>query len=264
MASMTLTTGNETLHVSYFDAGTGDAVVLLHGWGARAETYRLLLDHLTPHFRVIAPDLPGFGGTDEPSYAYDAADYARFVRDFLMALGVQPSVMIGHSHGGRTILRLVTDETSPVHPAKIVLIDSAGLIRKKSFSQKVRIARYKLVKKLVSVEAIGKRFPDLLETMRRKNGSADYAAASPVMRQSMVKVINEDMAARLPKVEAPTLLLWGEQDTDTPLYMAHTMEKTIPDAGLVVIPGAGHFSFLKDFPFTCRVLDSFLGVTATN
>ncbi len=257
---MLLNVCNEKLNIEYIDEGQGDVILLLHGWGARGSTYRCIIDMLTPHFRVVAPDMPGFGGSDEPTFAYNAENYAEFVREFCKALSINKAVLIGHSHGGRTIIKLVTSEKTTLEVPKIILIDSAGLIRKKSFSQKFKIAKFKIAKKIFGTKLGEKLFPGFIEKMRKKNGSADYAAASPVMRKSMVSVINEDLFANLSQIKSPTLLIWGENDTDTPMYHAKTMEKTIPDAGLVIIPQGGHFSFLSDIQLTKRVIYSFLNV----
>ena len=142
-----LETVGEKLNINYIDEGEGTPVVLLHGWGARAETYRFIIDSLRPHFRVIAPDMPGFGSSDEPKRAFETEDYAQFVCDFLDSLGIKRAHFIGHSHGGRTIIKLFSKERG-IEADKIVLIDSAGLIRKKSAKQKLKIARFKLAKKL--------------------------------------------------------------------------------------------------------------------
>lgn len=255
-----LTLFGETLHIHYIDEGRGDCVLLLHGWGARGETYRCLIDMLSPYCRVIAPDMPGFGESEEPSFAYDTARFAGFVEAFAEALSIKKAVVMGHSHGGRTALYLASHPSADFSIEKLILIDSAGLIRKKSFSQKCKIARYKVAKFFLG-NALAKRLsPDALERLRRKNGSADYAAASPVMRESMVKVIHDDLRPFLSEIKAPTLLLWGEADTDTPLSHAEIMEKEIPDCGLVAIPEGGHFSFLTDPDLTRRVLYSFLNI----
>lgn len=250
----------DELEVNYIDQGEGDTIVLLHGWGAKAETYRSIINMLTPHFRVIAPDMPGFGASSEPSFAYTSEDYAGFVKEFLNKLSVKKAIFIGHSHGGRTIIKLASGTDNGIEIPKIVLFDSAGLIRKKSFSQKCKIAKFKIAKKLFSVSFISKLFPEYIENLRKKNGSADYAAASPIMRKSMVSVINEDHSECLKKIKAPTLLIWGENDNDTPMYQAKQMERDIPDSGLVVIKNAGHFSFVSDLVLTQRVLYSFLGI----
>ncbi len=257
---MKLTTGDQTLEINYIDEGCGDVILLLHGWGAQAETYRCIINMLTPHFRVIAPDMPGFGGSEEPTRGFYAEDYAQFVRDFADALDIKRAYLIGHSHGGRTIIKLVSSEKTTLEVPKIVLFDSAGLIRKKSLSQKYKIALFKLAKLLFKIPLFSRISPDLIENMRKKNGSSDYAAASEIMRKSLVSVINENLEAALPNISPPTLLIWGELDTDTPMYQAEKMKKLIPDSGLVTIAGAGHFSFLSDLALTKRVLYSFLEI----
>ena len=132
---------SDILEISYIDEGTGDTVLLLHGWGAKGETYRGIINMLTPHFRVVAPDMTGFGASSEPSFSYTAEDYAEFVRVFCENLGIEKAHIIGHSHGGRTAIKLVTSDKTKLCADKIVLIDSAGLIRKKSFSQKLKILK---------------------------------------------------------------------------------------------------------------------------
>ena len=105
-------------------------------------------------------------------------------------------------------------------------------------------------------------FPDALENLRSKHGSADYNAASPMMRQCMVRVVNEDLTELLPQIKAPVLLIWGSNDTATPLADGRLMEEKIAGSGLVTLEGAGHFSFL-DQPFVYRrVLQSFLNIGA--
>ena len=97
-----------------------------------------------------------------------------------------------------------------------------------------------------------------IEAERARRGSADYAAASPMMRSILSKCVNEDLKRALPSIKAPTLLIWGENDTATPLSDAKTMERLIPDAGLVSFPGCGHYSFLDNPVQFAAVLRSFL------
>jgi len=246
----------DKLDVNLIDEGKGDCIAILHGWGAYGEVYRLLIDLLKTNFRVIAPDMPGFGKTTEPSFAYDADDYAEFVKLLLEKLGVCDFSLIGHSHGGRTAIALCTGE-GHIKPKSLVLIDSAGIPAKKTLKKTFKVKTYKALKGMLSFAPVAKVFPNALENMKKKFGSSDYAAASDIMRKSMVKVINSDMTERLHKITVPTLLIWGENDTATPISDAKLMEKLIPDCGLVTVRNAGHFSFADDFALTSRVLRSF-------
>ena len=117
-----------------------------------------------------------------------------------------------------------------------------------------------MTKWIFSLAIVMKLFPNALENLRKKNGSADYNAASPIMRQTLVKVVNEDLQHLMPNVTAPTLLVWGTADDATPLSDAKIMEKLMPEAGLVTFEGAGHYSFLERRDQFLRVLASFMKI----
>lgn len=235
--------------VSYVDEGQGVEVLLLHGWAAPAETYRLIIDHLSPRCRVVAPDLPGFGGSDEPPAPWAVDDYVDFVLKFAEAVGLRAPILIGHSNGGRIIIKLMNRLKLPFSVPKIVLMDAAGIKPKHGLEYYIKVYSYKAAKHLL---------PGLAEKMRRKVGSSDYRNASPVMRQTMVLALKEDLTSLLSGIRVPTLLIWGENDTATPLSDGKLMEQKIPDAGLVVLSGAGHFAFADHWGQCSRVLDVFV------
>lgn len=254
---MNLQYKNDNLSVNLIDKGQGDTIVLLHGWGARADIYMSIINLLSSKYRVIAPDLPGFGGSTEPSFAYDVKDYVDFVILMLKELGISRASFIGHSHGGRCIIEMASRSNLPIEIDKIVLIDSAGIRPKLSLSKKIRIFTYKSLKKIVTIPIVAKNHPDLLSKLKRKFGSADYSNSSDIMRESMVKVVNSDFTDRLSLINRPTLLIWGENDTATPISHAKIMESKIRDCGLVTVKNGTHFSFADDFALTSRVLSSF-------
>lgn len=249
----------DKLNINLIDEGQGEVVVLLHGWGARADIYRTVINPLVSSYRVIAPDLPGFGKSDEPSFAYSIEDYAGFVVSLLKQLGVCRAHFIGHSHGGRTVLELATGSYD-VELLKLVLIDSAGIPVKKKLSKRIRIRTYKILKRVVTLAPVKAMFPTALDKLKKKFGSADYAAASDIMRQSMVKVLPCDYRDKLSTIDNSTLIIWGENDTDTPIECAYVLEKEIRDAGLVKIAGGGHFSFVNAPVLTSNVLKSFFNI----
>ena len=245
------------LNIAYFDRGEGPTVLLLHGWGAPAETYRLIIDHLSGYCRIIAPDLPGFGQSQEPPEAWTSTRYAEFVQHFASALGIEEAVLIGHSNGGRIALHLLGEGCS-FTIKKAILMDAAGLKPHRGFSYYYKVYTYKAARCFFSLPVIRALFPHAVEKARQKRGSADYRNASPIMRQSMVLAVNQDLSHLLPCVKASTLLIWGEKDTATPLCDGQKMERLIPDAGLVTLSGAGHFAFAEKWGQCRRVLDSFL------
>lgn len=252
------------LKVQYIEQGQGPLVVLFHGWGANKELFGPLIAALAVQYRVAAPDTPGFGQSQEPLEPWNLADYCEFCRAFIDHVAAQEDVeviLMGHSHGGRTLIRLVgSGMLCPRAVKKLVLIDSAGILHEKTPQQLRRIRRYKRGKRILGLPPVKALFPHALERLQSRSGSADYRAASPVMRQSMVKVVNEDIREYLPRIEAETLLVWGEQDRDTPLSDGKLMEQMIPGSGLAVLPGAGHFCFIdRQYQFLA-VMRSFLGI----
>lgn len=247
------------IHTNYITAGQGEAVLLLHGWGSSLEPYRRLIGLLSQKCFVIALDMPGFGKTGEPERAYDVDDYVDFVLEFLKLFPVTKLSLVGHSFGGRVIIKMVNREL-PFTVDKIVLIDSAGIKPQSSNKKTFRQTCYKAGKWFATRKPIAKLFPDFLEKLRKKFGSADYAAASPMMRQCLVKVVNEDLSHLLPGIKAPTLLVWGENDTATPLSDAKKMEADIPGAGLAVIKNAGHFSFVEQPVIFERIMASYFEI----
>ena len=102
-------------------------------------------------------------------------------------------------------------------------------------------------------------FPDALENLRKRSGSEDYRRASPVMRETLVRLVNEDLRASLPEVKASVLLICGENDTATPLEDVKLMSELIPDSGLVPVRGGSHYCFLEQPQLIYRILDSFFG-----
>jgi len=127
-----------------------------------------------------------------------------------------------------------------------------------SSSQKLKQTGYKAVKWLGTSKLTAPLFGDLYAEMRDKRASADYKAATPVMRQTMNNVLPLDYTDRMPRITAEVLLIWGENDTATPLEHGQTMEKLMPNAGLAVIRGAGHFSYADNWPQFSAVLRAFL------
>ena len=233
-------------NICYKESGAGEeTAVMLQGWGTDLGVYDTVADSINDRYRFIQFDLPGFGGSDEPAEAWNVDAYADFVCSFLKALDIKEATLIGHSFGGRIIIKLAARQSLPFKINDIVLIDSAGILPVRSLSQKIKIRQYKILKRLFDVKMIYALFPELVDEWRIRQGSADYRNATPVMRQCLVMAVNEDLEDLLPKISQDTLLIWGDKDTATPMRDARLMEEKIPNAGLAVLEGAGHFSFLE-------------------
>lgn len=245
------------LTVNHAVAGEGQPLLLLHGWGAHIALVWPLAQAMIPlGYRVYALDMPGFGQTPPPPVAWTVYDYARFVVAYLDAQALEQVDVFGHSFGGRLGLILGSDHAARVR--KMALADAAGLKPPTPWSVALRLKVYKGIRD--GLYRIGAK--TLADTLRnaynRRYGSTDFQQVSGVMRETFVKVVNEDLRDHARRVQTPTLLFWGDQDQDTPLSQGQMLEKLIPDAGLIVHKGAGHYSYLDALPDTVRVLDYFL------
>ncbi|MBR6743410.1 MAG: alpha/beta hydrolase [Clostridia bacterium] len=244
------------LRIKYTDEGSGTPVLLLHGWGSSLDVYRGIIATLKGRCRLVAPDFPGCGGSDIMKEPWTLQDYCDFVLKFIEAVDLKDPIMIGHSHGGRVTLYMTA--TGMVKPHKIVLLDAAGLIPKKSLKQKLKAKSFKVIKRVLTLPLIKNFSAGLLDKARKHYGSADYNSAPEVLRKTLVSLVNTDIRELLPNIKCPSLLIWGENDTATPLEDAKTIEKLIPDAGLCVIKGTGHFSFCEKPYEANAIINSFI------
>jgi pimeloyl-ACP methyl ester carboxylesterase len=228
--------------------------LVLQGWGTDRNVYINLINHLSKSYNVILPELPGFGATPEPSEPWGVSDYADYVAQFCESENIHPDILLCHSLGCRIATKLLSGGTMWMpSPAHIIYTGAAGIKPKRTTAQKLRTRVFKL-KKLFA-----KPFPKLTEKLRNRYGSADYKAASPIMRQCLVKIVNEDLTPLLPLIKQEVLLIWGENDDSTPLSDGRLMEQLIPNAGLAVIRNAGHYAFLEQPALFYKILDTYLG-----
>lgn len=245
----------------YYDwAGKGDTIVLMHGWGGSTLSFKPIFDYLSKRYRVYTFDFPGFGKSDLPPKGWGTEEYGNLVIKFLNnVIGVERVNIIGHSFGGRVAIFLSANFPERVN--KLVLVDSAGIRPKRRLDYYIKVAIAKTGKRIFSASVFGKYGDHLIDGLYRLVGSKDYQQQSGVMRSTLVKVVNEDIRPLLSNIFVPTLLIWGEDDKDVPLAYAKIMEKEIKDAGLVVLKGAGHFSYLDRFQDFCLIVSRFFGDT---
>ena len=246
----------DDLELAYSVEGEGDAVVLLHGWGCDKSIWKSSIEALQQHFRVVAVDFAGFGASQEPNAVWGVEEYTRSIEALLKELGISCPTLVGHSFGGRvSILYASRNEVK-----RVVLTDAAGVKPRRSFGYYRKVYTYKLLKRTLPLLIGDKKAQMLLDQRRAKSGSSDYNRATPMMRAILSKCVNEDLCRVMPRIKAPVMLFWGDKDTATPISDAHTMARLIPDAGLVVAEGAGHFAFLERPELWRASLMNFLGL----
>lgn len=234
--------------VNYIQYGNknGKDVVLLHGWGQNIEMMNPIGKGLESDYYITVIDLPGFGSSSEPTYAYTIYDYYEIVSELLSKLKIDNPVMIGHSFGGRVAIVYAAKKKV----SKLVLLSAPFRRSTKRNTFKVKVLKF--LKKVPVVK-------ELESYMKTKIGSSDYRNASPMMRNILVNVVNEDLTGYLKQISVPTLLIWGDLDNAVPIEDARYAESIMEDAGLVVYEGCTHYAYLERINQTISVLRSFLG-----
>jgi pimeloyl-ACP methyl ester carboxylesterase len=225
---------------SYTEEGEGDAILLLHGWGCAAHTFRDIQSALSRAYKVYAVDFPGFGQSEEPKEIWGCEEYARWTEELVRKLNIQTPIVLGHSFGGRVALIL----NSKITIKKLILTGSAGLIMDTDIEKRKGSSKLGLVKGILEKTLPKSAFDWVKDKTIQQMGSADYRNANPQMREILKKVISEDLQTYAVKVTIPTLLIWGENDQDTPVAMGRKFESLMPGSELHILSGTGHYAFI--------------------
>lgn len=230
--------------INYIQYGKGKDVLLLHGWGQNIEMMKPIGDRLK-NKRITIIDLPGFGLSTEPKEAFTIYDYCSIVESIVKELNIKNPVVMGHSFGGR--IAIVYASRNQVD--KLVLFGSPCVRMQKKQPLKVRIL--KRIKRLPGMDKLG-------EFAKNFIGSRDYKAASPMMRQILVNTVNEDLSACAKKIKIPTLLIWGEMDTEATLEEGKQLEDLLEDGALIVLENATHYAYLEQLDRVISILNNFI------
>ncbi len=231
------------LNVNYIQYGTGKDIILLHGWGQNIEMMKPLGDNFCDRFRITILDLPGFGESEEPKEPWNIDKYELLLEEFLKKLEIKKPIVMGHSFGGRLAIRY--SARNPIE--KLVLFGSPCIRIEEELPFHVKVL--KRLKKIPGLNDFG-------EYMKQYIGSRDYKAATPIMRQTLVEVVNEDLSKYAREIEEPTLLIWGDHDDEAPLNEAKELEKIMVDAALIVLPGT-HYAYLENLVQVVNILNNF-------
>lgn len=223
--------------LSYYEGGSGQPIVFLHGWGRDHNDFMPLIESLGPKYRLIAVDLPGHGESDEPEGDLSLDGIAETINQFFQQQNIENPILICHSFGARVALKLAS---AGIVSNKMVFTGGAG-IEQKPLSFKLKVAHYKFMKLLVKSPFYKQYQADLFAN----SGSADYKNASPIMKQVMSQAVSEDLTNLLAKIDNQVMLYWGEADDATPLWHGQLMNEKMVNSTLVTKPNLTHYAFLE-------------------
>ena len=226
-------------------------LVFLHGWGADHKSFLWLKDIFEEEYSLLFVDFAGFGLSDKPEFKLSLNDYVNDLKKLLEKFEIDSLTFIAHSFGGRVAIKFLFYYQFSYNHVSLCLIDSAGLIPRRGFRYWWNVRKYKRFK--VKSEKNNK-----LKAKLEKFGSDDYRQLDSVMKQTFISVVNEDLTDCAKFIKCKTIIIWGDNDKDTKLYMGRKFRKYINGSKLIILRNAGHFSFLEKKEDFVIILDTFL------
>lgn len=200
---------------------------------------------------MVFVDFPGFGESLEPEREFYLSDYVLSLKNVLDNFVIESLTLVGHSFGGRVAIKYSFLYQDNYSDFKLCLVDSAGIKPRRSLLYKIKVSRYKKLKR--KAEKFG-----IEDNRLDKFGSSDYKKLSSVMKRTFVHVVNEDLSDIAKKIKIKTMIVWGRKDKETKLYMARKLHKFIKNSNLYIFNNAGHFSFLDNRLDFLILLDTFV------
>lgn len=249
MIKLTFKYQNLNIYYEEYKGGKKE-IIFLHGWGNSSKTFINQVNFLKNQYHLYLIDLPGFGKSNEQLKIYSLDDYVNLIKDFIKEKEINNPILIGHSFGGRVIIKYL--KTNYVD--KIILIASAGIKQKKTIKQKLKIINYKIKKKWYQLTKNYVEYNYLIKI----NGSTDYQNASTILKSTMVKIINEDLTKQLKTITSKTLLIWGQNDTETKINDAYLFKKLIKNSTLTIFKNAGHFVHIDEYQNVNELIKKFI------
>jgi pimeloyl-ACP methyl ester carboxylesterase len=264
-----------TLVWAEFGDPSAKPMIFLHGWGSSSAAFGPLAQGLKAHRRCIVLDFPGFGASSALQKPWTLQTYAESTQSWLnhLDLSKDSTDLLVHSFGARVLLWWLT-QPSPSSPSpcthlfdKIIITGGAGVKLPKPLAVQAKLAFVKLLKapSLLLPGPVGEAYLSSLRgsSLWKSLGSSDYKDLSPAMRQTFSSVVNTTFDRKtLQEISREMLLIWGENDTATPLKAGRIMESSIKGAGLSVIKNAGHYPFLDKPKTFAAILHSYLNLPA--
>ena len=250
----------QNLATEYKDEGNGPVLLFLHGWQDSIRSFDALVPYLENDFRIIRLDLPGFGKTEFPKTSWDLDDYVSFVKKFTEKLDISPYAVAGHSFGGRIAIKSVSEKI--LTPEKLILIASAGIKKSASFKNRALKLFAKIGKVIFAIPPLS-LFGAKIRNFIYKHIESDYLSAG-ALKETFIKIINEDLSASASNIAIPALLIWGDIDTATPLKDGEKLAHLIKRSGLKVFQNVGHFVHVEKPKETAEAIFNFLKQDAKN
>ncbi len=230
---------------SYQSIGTGDALILLHGWGCDWQIWSPIIRDLSSQYQLIIPDLPAFGQSSiADNKVWTSSDYVQWLDEFLKKTlkKNQNYILVGHSFGGK-IAALYSAKHKDTSQKALILVDAAGLPVELNSNKKVLSNILKIIPPFIKNTLNDKTKKQLFDKL---GISTDHLNSNSLQKQILEKTVHENIESTLSKINPPTLLVWGKHDPDTPLEKGKIFKEKISNSKLLVFENSEHFPFISE------------------
>ena len=233
------------IHYEFYENPKKPTLVYLHGWGQNISMMAPLANPFTRDYQVLLVDLAGHGESSEPPIPWTVFDYVQSLKELIDELKIKNPILIGHSFGGKVSLAYA----SKYETQKLILF--APPFKKEVANLSLKTKTLKTLKKVPGLNK-------LANVAKRHIGSSDYRNASNIMREILVLTVNLDITCEVKKIKAPTLLIWGTDDSAVNIRDAYLLESLLADAAVIVYENCTHYAYLEDLPRSIRIIDNFI------
>ena len=230
-------------------------ILILPGWGYTRETFRGIIQQFQKDYTIYIVDYPYFGNSPIPNKELTIYDYAETFYNFISELGIINPIIMAHSFGGRITSLLIGKYNLKID--KIILIDVAGIKRRKKIKVFLKEKIYKILKRIIKILPKNKQII-IQKKLFEKFASEDYMNLPIIMKKTFQNIIKVNLKKYYKKISSETLIIWGEKDIDTPLKDAKLLNKIIKNSGLIIFKNTTHYSYLYNQKLTIKILNSFL------
>lgn len=246
------------LKANYKIQGEGDPFLILHGWRSSSNSWISVQKILAiKGFKIIIPDFPGFGNSETPKNPWSVDDYIEWLKDFIEETKINtPVFLLGHSFGGRVAIKF-----SVKYPETIksqILLASAGIkpelnSKQRIFSRMAKVGNFIFSKK--PLRSFKNQGENIFYYVIRQT---DYLKVNKTMRETMKKILAEDLSGFLIKIKQKTLIIWGKKDKLVPVMYAYMMKEKILNSKLIILPDSGHSPHLDNTEKLAEIITDFL------
>ena len=232
------------IETNYKIGGKGENFLILHGWNGSSDSWRKIIEILGIKYKVVCPDVPGFGKTETPKIPWSLNDFVEWLKEFTEKLNLKELFLLGHSFGGRVAIKFSISYSEKVK--KLILVSSAGIRQEWGLKEKIIFQISKIGNAIFSKNHFF-RFKDAARNLfYRIARIKDYSKAKGVMKETMKKILEEDLLPELSKIQNETLIIWGEKDKIVPLKYAFLFKEKIKNSKFEILPKIGHSPHLED------------------